>query len=145
MCSSDLSVYIRLSRHCTLVVLIIIITSSSSFFSRSPSTVDLSHHRFLSKLGLFPVTFSVFVFILLRSDSQSSSLLKSFLHFVDLVGPKWQFHGARNSGRISPVRNTRGAYPQITGSHLLAAPCGRGLILSATSRLNQCASLPLDR
>ena len=46
--------------------------SSSSFFSRSPSMVDLSHHRFLSILGLFPVTFSVFVFILLRFDSQSS-------------------------------------------------------------------------
>ena len=43
-----------------------------NFFSRSPSTVALSHHRFLSILGLFPVTFSVFVFILLRFDSQSS-------------------------------------------------------------------------
>ena len=34
----------------------------SSFFSRSPSAVGLSQHRFLSKLGLFPVTFSVFCF-----------------------------------------------------------------------------------
>ena len=31
-----------------------------------------SLHRFLSILGLFPVTFSVFLFILLRFDSQSS-------------------------------------------------------------------------
>ena len=53
-----MSVCIRLSRHCTLVVSII--TFSSSFFSRSPSSVDLSLHRFLSILGLFPVTFSVF-------------------------------------------------------------------------------------
>ena len=30
------------------------------------------HHRFLSKLGLLPVAFSVFVFSLLRYDSQSS-------------------------------------------------------------------------
>merc|ERR1712224_368861 len=60
----------RVSRHCTLVVLII--TFFSSFFSRSPSTVDLSQHRFLSILGLFPVMFLVFVFILLRFDSQSS-------------------------------------------------------------------------
>ena len=56
-----LSLYIRLSRHGTLVVLIII-TFSSSFFSRSPSAVGLSHHRFLSKLGLFLVTFSAFCF-----------------------------------------------------------------------------------
>ena len=34
--------------------------------------MDLSLHRFLSILGLFPVTFSVFLFILLRFDLQSS-------------------------------------------------------------------------
>ena len=34
--------------------------------------VDLSHHRFLSILVLFSVTFLVFVFILFRFDSQSS-------------------------------------------------------------------------
>ena len=62
-CEKNSPLLVNYSLHS--LVFIIVTFSSSSFFSRSPSTVDLSHHRFLSILGppfWYPVTFSVFGF-----------------------------------------------------------------------------------
>ena len=117
-----MSVCIRLSRHCTLVVSII--TFSSSFFSRSPSSVDLSLHRFLSILGLFPVTFSVFIFILLRFDSQSS------------LSAMPELAAGRRSGAAA-------AAPGNYGSNSLGQPCpprgrSRGQPACAKYCLRQC-------